>query len=170
MTPHPAPSKSQSHDLFFHTRPCSFPSSCTVLLAVPWTYQVHSHLRIFVVSLFYFWNALPTDILAILLTSPLSLCPDFSILVRSTLITLFKTTTALPSPALYFLFLHSTSVSSPSIIPWPPFFFWPSRMACGILIHQPGIEPGPLAVRARSPNHGTAREFPILWFFYKVNC
>ena len=32
--------------------------------------------------------------------------------------------------------------------------------ACGILAPQPGIEPGPLAVRARSPNHWTTREFP----------
>ena len=31
---------------------------------------------------------------------------------------------------------------------------------------QPGIEPGPLAVKARSPNHWIAREFPkfnLLW-------
>ena len=40
------------------------------------------------------------------------------------------------------------------------FFFWPCRMACGILVPQPGIEPGPLAMRPQSPNHWTAREFP----------
>ena len=33
-------------------------------------------------------------------------------------------------------------------------------MACGILVPQPGIEPGPSAVKARSPNHWTAKEFP----------
>ena len=36
----------------------------------------------------------------------------------------------------------------------------PCRAACGILVPWPGIEPGPSAVRARSPNHCTAREFP----------
>ena len=39
------------------------------------------------------------------------------------------------------------------------FFFWLSHMACGILVPQPGIEPGPSAVKAWSPNHWTAREF-----------
>ena len=32
-------------------------------------------------------------------------------------------------------------------------------MACGILVPQPGFEPRPLAVKAWSPNHWTAREF-----------
>ena len=31
---------------------------------------------------------------------------------------------------------------------------------CGILVSRPGIEPGPSAVKVRSPNHWTAREFP----------
>ena len=31
-------------------------------------------------------------------------------------------------------------------------------MACGVLVPWPGIEPGPLAVKFRSPNHETARE------------
>ena len=35
-------------------------------------------------------------------------------------------------------------------------------MACGILVPQPGIEPRPLAVKVKSPNHWTAREFPQL--------
>ena len=35
-------------------------------------------------------------------------------------------------------------------------------MAGGILVPQPGIEPGPLAVKAQNPNHWTAREFPKL--------
>ena len=39
-------------------------------------------------------------------------------------------------------------------------FFWPSHMACGILVPRPGIEPGLSAVKARSPNHWTTREFP----------
>ena len=33
-------------------------------------------------------------------------------------------------------------------------------MACGILVLQPGIKPGPSAVRAPCPNHWTSREFP----------
>ena len=41
------------------------------------------------------------------------------------------------------------------------FFFWPHRVACGILAPWPGIEPVFPAVEARSPNHGTASEFPI---------
>ena len=32
--------------------------------------------------------------------------------------------------------------------------------ACGILVPRPGIEPGPLAVKVRSPDHWTSREFP----------
>ena len=32
--------------------------------------------------------------------------------------------------------------------------------ACGILVPQPGMEPMPPAVEARSPNHWTAREAP----------
>ena len=31
---------------------------------------------------------------------------------------------------------------------------------CGILVPSPGIKPMPAEVEARSPNHGTAREFP----------
>ena len=39
------------------------------------------------------------------------------------------------------------------------FFFWLCCMACGILVPQPGIKPRPMAVKALSPNHWTAREF-----------
>ena len=38
------------------------------------------------------------------------------------------------------------------------FFFWPRHTAFGILLPQPGIEPGPRAVKAPSPNHWSARE------------
>ena len=34
------------------------------------------------------------------------------------------------------------------------------RVACGILVPRPGIEPRATAVKARSPNHWTAREVP----------
>ena len=37
-------------------------------------------------------------------------------------------------------------------------FFWPHRVACGILVPLPGIEPTPPAVEAWSLNHWTARE------------
>ena len=40
------------------------------------------------------------------------------------------------------------------------FNFWQRQTACGILVPRPGIEPAPSAVKARSPNHRTAREFP----------
>ena len=40
------------------------------------------------------------------------------------------------------------------------YFFWPCLAVCGILVPQPGIEPGPTAMKALSPNHWTAREFP----------
>ena len=38
------------------------------------------------------------------------------------------------------------------------FFFLLSRMACRILVPQLGTE---ATVNARSPNHWTAREFPV---------
>ena len=41
------------------------------------------------------------------------------------------------------------------------FFFWQSRAACGILVPQPGIEPGSPQWKLPSPNHWTAREFPL---------
>ena len=41
-------------------------------------------------------------------------------------------------------------------------FFCPLCTVYGILVPLPGIEPGALAVRAKSSNHWTAREFPRL--------
>ena len=41
------------------------------------------------------------------------------------------------------------------------YYFWP-LLACGISAPRPGIEPGPSAVKAPSPNHWTAREC-LLW-------
>ena len=51
------------------------------------------------------------------------------------------------------------------------FCFGLHHTACGILVPQPGIEPGPSAVRARSLNHWTARELlsPLISFFFKIN-
>ena len=45
------------------------------------------------------------------------------------------------------------------------FVSWPCHVACRILVPQLGIEPGPLAVEARNPNHWTTKEFPLPWFF-----
>ena len=45
----------------------------------------------------------------------------------------------------------------------------PCHVACGILVLQPGIKPRPLAVRAWSPDHWTAREFPKVSFFDSGN-
>ena len=41
------------------------------------------------------------------------------------------------------------------------FIFWLCCRACRILVPQPGIEPGPSAMKAWSPNHWTSREFPL---------
>ena len=38
-------------------------------------------------------------------------------------------------------------------------------VACGILVPQPGIQPGPLALEAWSLNYWTTREVPLLSFF-----
>ena len=49
-------------------------------------------------------------------------------------------------------------------IPIAPLFFyllfWPYCVACRILVPRPGTEPRPVAVKAPSPNHWTAREIP----------
>ena len=34
------------------------------------------------------------------------------------------------------------------------------RVACGILVPRPGIEPGATEMKALNPNHWTARELP----------
>ena len=58
--------------------------------------------------------------------------------------------------------------SCPNTVCFFCFFFWHlfihlficGRAARGILVPRPGMEPGPPAVEARSPNHWTAREVP----------
>ena len=44
------------------------------------------------------------------------------------------------------------------------FIHWPYSVACGILISQPGTEPGPLEVSTQSPNHWTTREDQWMYF------
>ena len=41
--------------------------------------------------------------------------------------------------------------------------FWLCCAACGILVPRPGIEPAPSAVKARSPDHWTTREFSFVF-------
>ena len=41
-------------------------------------------------------------------------------------------------------------------------------MACGILVPQPGIEPVPAAVEARSFNQWPTREVPTVFYFKSV--
>ena len=47
---------------------------------------------------------------------------------------------------------------------YPSTFYPLTLCSCGILVPQPEIEPGPLAMRAQSPNHRTTMEFssPLL--------
>ena len=45
------------------------------------------------------------------------------------------------------------------------FYFWPSHMACRMLVPHLETEPAPLAVGAQSPNHWTTREFPFICLY-----
>ena len=50
------------------------------------------------------------------------------------------------------------------VLGWVVFFiifFWLCHLTCGISIPWPRIESRPSAMRVLSPNHWTAREFPI---------
>ena len=49
------------------------------------------------------------------------------------------------------------------------FVFWLRRAACGTLVPWPGVEPGPMAVKAPSPNHWTTREFPQILFWLLIS-
>ena len=48
------------------------------------------------------------------------------------------------------------------------FFFWRGQVACGILVPQPGIKPGPLTVGAQSLNPWTNKEVLSFYFSIKV--
>ena len=45
------------------------------------------------------------------------------------------------------------------------FHIWLCSAACGILVFLPGIKSGSTVVKAPSPNHRTAREFPCCLIF-----
>ena len=46
---------------------------------------------------------------------------------------------------------------------------WLCCPACRILVPQLGDEPGPPVVEEQSPNHWTAREFPVTSFLIKLS-
>ena len=48
--------------------------------------------------------------------------------------------------------------------------FWPCRLACWILVPQPGIKFTPCAVKAWSLNHWTTRKVPCFIFLKSVTC
>ena len=55
-------------------------------------------------------------------------------------------------------YVSGTIISVSCILTFFFFFFWPCRVARGILVPRPGIEPVPPALEARSFNHWIARE------------
>ena len=54
---------------------------------------------------------------------------------------------------------HGGELRGQSVTDCVLFFFLVPSIACTILVSWPGIEPGP-GIKAPSPNHWTAREFP----------
>ena len=65
------------------------------------------------------------------------------------------------SPTLSFIKFHDTTRSCFFFF-FSFFFSWPHRVACRILVLQPGIESRPMAGKVPSPNHWIPREFPIM--------
>ena len=61
-----------------------------------------------------------------------------------------------------FVYLGRNICSDP--LPFLKYLVRSHCVACSILVPQQGIEPRPSAVKARSPNHWTTREFPPLPF------
>ena len=63
------------------------------------------------------------------------------------------------------VYLSLPASLSPSFLSFPQclvffFFFWPCYAVLGILIHWPGIEPEPLAVKVQSPKHWDCQGIP----------
>ena len=48
------------------------------------------------------------------------------------------------------------------------FIFWPHRMACGIFVPRPGMEPAAPALEVQTLNPWTTREAPNCTFFLKA--
>ena len=66
----------------------------------------------------------------------------------------------MPINLLYFFKFRYESVIT--FVPYLFFLIWPGCTAYSILVPQPGMEPMASAVEARSPNHWTAREPPVI--------
>ena len=69
------------------------------------------------------------------------------------------------SPALAGGFSTTAPPGKP-IFSFKKILFWPHHMASRIVVPQPGIEHSPMEVKARPPNHSTAREFPPFYYCY----
>ena len=67
-------------------------------------------------------------------------------------------------PRVLFLFYWKSLIKKNFIY----LLFWPSCVACGILVPQSGIEPVPPAMEERSPYHWTIRKVP-LQLLYQVS-
>ena len=80
---------------------------------------------------------------------------------------LFPSPGGLPNPEIEPCLLHWQEDSSPSEPPGKPylpyfyFFTYLYAVPHGIFVPQTQIKPRPSAVKAQSPNHGTAREVPF---------
>ena len=86
-------------------------------------------------------------------------------------------------PATSWKYLHSNQIISELLKSWGRswllplffevprilnFFYWLLCTACEILVSWPGIKPMPSAVKAWSPIHWTAREFPNCFSLIKI--
>ena len=49
-------------------------------------------------------------------------------------------------------------------------YIWPCNTACGILVLQPGIKPGPPALEVQSLNHWTARKSQKIYSGFSNEC
>ena len=63
------------------------------------------------------------------------------------------------------VFLWDAVCSSPPTFPYLYLFYLFGCTACEILIPQPGIEPGHMAVKMGSLNHRATRKFPFYLYF-----
>ena len=111
---------------------------------------------------------LPITVFLLYLLSPRSFCKSQSPLFLSFSVAFFL---SLLCSFLFFLSLlecpRAQSLASlskwPHSILWLFFFFSFALCICSILVPWPGIQPMFPEVGSHSPNHWTAREFPVLW-------
>ena len=75
--------------------------------------------------------------------------------------------------SVYMLFTEASRISDcvlKACFVFNVIYLFIGRAACGILVLRPGIEPQPSAVKAQSPNHWTAREFPLNFTILYIYC